>query len=181
MTGKGWTAFGSAGSSVNQFFKGKALYIDSMDIIYFVDAGNHRIVRIDDMTGKGWLTFGTKGSGVGQFEDELNGVTLDAQGRIYIGDEHNNRIVRIDDMTGKGWVEFSGLPNDKFVQPHDFGITKAGHIYVLDTGKRRVVRIDDMTGKVWIAFAPDAKTEDARYFHKWHMSAPHGMFVLERK
>ncbi|HLC89117.1 MAG TPA: NHL repeat-containing protein [Candidatus Nanoarchaeia archaeon] len=180
MTGKGWTAFGSAGSSVNQFFKGKALYIDSMDIIYFVDAGNHRIVRIDDMTGKGWLTFGTKGSGVGQFEDELNGVTLDAQGRIYIGDEHNNRIVRIDDMTGKGWVEFSGLPNDKFVQPHDFGITKAGHIYVLDTGKRRVVRIDDMTGKGWIAFAPDAKTEDARYFHKWHMSAPHGMFVLER-
>ena len=181
MTGKGWIAFGSAGSGVNQFFKGKALYIDSMGRIYFVDAGNHRIVRIDDMDGKGWVTFGTKGSGVGQFEDELNGVALDAQGRIYIGDEHNNRIVRIDDMAGKGWVEFGGLPNDKFVQPHDFGITKSGHIYVLDTGKRRVVRIDDMTGKGWIAFAPDAKTEDARYFHKWHMSATHGMFVLERK
>ncbi len=180
MTGKGWTTFGSPGSGVNQFFKGKGLAIDSMDRIYIVDAGNHRIIRIDDMTGKGWVTYGTKGSEVGQFEDELNGLSFDAQERIYISDEHNDRIVRIDDMTGKGWVEFGGLPNDKIGQPHDVSITKTGHIYILDTTNRRVVRIDDMTGKGWIAFAPDAKTEDARYFHKWHMSAPHGMFVVEK-
>ena len=106
MTGKGWTAFGSAGSGVNQFSKGKALTTDSMDRIYISDAGNHRIIRIDDMTGKGWVTYGTKGSGIGQFEDESNAVTVDTLGRIYIGDEHNHRIVRIDDMTGKGWIEF---------------------------------------------------------------------------
>ncbi len=180
MTGKGWTTFGSAGSGVNQFFKGKGLGIDSMDRIYIIDAGNHRIIRIDDMTGKGWITYGTKGSEVGQFEIELNGLSFDAQERIYMSDEHNDRIVRIDDLTGKGWVEFGGLPNDKIGQPHDVSITKTGHIYILDTTNRRVVRIDDMTGKGWIAFAPDAKAEDARYFHKWHMSAPHGMFVLER-
>ena len=180
MTGKGWTTFGSAGSGANQFFKGKSLAIDTMDRIYFVDAGNHRIVRIDDMTGAGWVTFGTKGSGAGPVEDELNGVTLDAQGRIYLGDEHNLRVVRIDDMTGKGWVEFGGLPNDKFGQPHAFGITKAGHIYVLDTTKQRIVRIDDMTGKGWIAFAPYATVAPDEY-KDWTMAAPHGMFVLERK
>ena len=181
MTGKGWTTFGSSGSGVHQLYKGKALAIDSMDRIYITDAGNNRIVRIDDMTGKGWVTYGTKGSGVGQFEDESNAVTLDAQGRIYIGDEHNHRIVRIDDITGKGLIEIGGLPKDKFGHPHAFGITKAGHIYILDTTNRRVVRIDDMAGKGWISFAPDAKTEDSRYFHKWRMTAPHGMFVIERK
>lgn len=180
MTGKGWATFGSAGSGVNQFSKGKALAIDSMDKIYLIDAGNHRIIRIDDMTGNGWVTYGTKGSGVGQFEDELNAVTLDSQGRIYVGDEHNHRIVRIDDMAGKGWIEFGGLPNDPFGQPHAFGITKAGHIYILDTLYHRIVRIDDMTGKGWIAFAPYATPIPAEY-HDWTMAAPHGMFVVEKE
>ncbi len=181
MTGKGRISFGTSGSGVNQFYKLKDISIDSMDRIYGADAGNYRLVRIDDMTGKGWVTYGgTKGSGIGQFEDESNGGVLDSQGRIYSVDEHNNRIVRIDDMTGKGWVEFKGLPNDPLKEPHDITIMKNGRIYILDSYNHRVVRIDDMTGKGWIAFAPDAKTEDPRNYHEWHMEGPHGMFVVER-
>src|SRR3989344_1189059 len=182
MTGKGWITYGTSGrtgepNTPSQVLlpPGKGLLVqpssiafDSKGRIYILSGAE--LARIDDMTGKGWVTYGTKGSGIGQFEDESNAVTVDGQGRIYIGDEHNHRIVRIDDMTGKGWVEFGGLPNDKFGQPHAFGITKAGHIYVLDTTNRRVVRIDDMTGKGWLAFAPYAKASPEKEY-EWRMAA----------
>lgn len=67
-----------------------------------------------------------------------------------------------------------------YISDFDVGCVDKCEIFNFNYTNSRIMRIDDMTGKGWIAFAPDAKTEDARYFHKWHMSAPHGMFVVER-
>src|SRR5271165_942505 len=72
MAGTNWVSFGTAGSGVNQFQFSFACGIGSIAIgpdkrIYIADAGNNRIVRIDDMTGANWTTFGTLGAGVGNF------------------------------------------------------------------------------------------------------------------
>jgi len=76
MTGTNWTTFGTAGSGVNQFHFSAGCGIGSIAIgpdkrIYIADAGNNRIVRIDDMTGANWTTFGTMGAGVDNFNAPL--------------------------------------------------------------------------------------------------------------
>jgi streptogramin lyase len=77
--------------------------------IFVADAGNNRIVRIDDMAGSGWSTLGgpAPGGGTNQFSNP-RGVAVDTAGRIYVSDAGNNRIVRIDDMTGAGWTTLGG-------------------------------------------------------------------------
>jgi streptogramin lyase len=71
MTGAGWVSLGTPGSGTNQFNCTQAqmggIFVDSAGRIYVVDAGNSRIVRMDDMTGSGWIAFGTHGTGVNQF------------------------------------------------------------------------------------------------------------------
>jgi streptogramin lyase len=56
LDGAGWTAFGSPGSSRNQFSSPSSIFIDPAGRIYIADRGNSRIVRINDMTGAGWAT-----------------------------------------------------------------------------------------------------------------------------
>ncbi len=75
--------------------------------IFVADAGNNRIVRIDDMTGAGWTTLGGQGNGNKQLTLP-NGIVVDAAGRIYVADFGNNRIVRMNDMTGAGWTTLGG-------------------------------------------------------------------------
>jgi hypothetical protein len=71
MSGAGWVALGTPGSGANQFNCSNArmgsIVVDTAGRIFVVDAGNHRIVRMDDMTGAGWTTFGSAGTGVNQF------------------------------------------------------------------------------------------------------------------
>src|SRR5271165_4028709 len=76
MIGTNWVSLGTTGSGVNQFHFSAACGIGSIAIgpdkrIYIADAGNNRIVRIDDMTGANWTTFGTMGSGVNNFNAPL--------------------------------------------------------------------------------------------------------------
>ncbi len=59
--------------------------------IFVVDAGNNRIVRMDDMAGAGWTTLGSGGSGVNQFVSPA-GIAVDRAGRIYVVDTGNHRI-----------------------------------------------------------------------------------------
>jgi predicted small lipoprotein YifL len=46
---------------------GGYIYLPPAPKIYVVDAGNNRIVRMDDMTRAGWTTLGSSGSGINQF------------------------------------------------------------------------------------------------------------------
>ncbi len=101
--------------------------------IFVTDAGNYRIVRIDDMTGAGWTTFGSTGSGVNQFNLPF-GIFVDATGKIYVADSGNNRLVRFDDMTGAGWTTFGALGGgvNQFRRPVGVSVDGAGRIYVAE-------------------------------------------------
>ena len=105
MTGAGWTtlAFGTSGSGTKQLPMPHGIFVGHgiSGKIYVIDAGNARIVRMDDMTGAGWTTFGTSGSGANQFSMP-HGIFVDTAGKIYVADPSNSRIVRIDNMTGRG-------------------------------------------------------------------------------
>ena len=61
VTGAGWTTFGSKGTGANQFNGPVGIYVDGADRIYVADAGNARIVRMNDMKGAGWMTLGNTG------------------------------------------------------------------------------------------------------------------------
>jgi streptogramin lyase len=110
MKGTNWVSYGSLGSGVGQFnkvpdvFKGpQSIFVDQAGKIYIADAGNARIVRIDDLTGKNWMTFGANGDGRGQQKGSV-GIFIDSKGRIHLTDPLNNRVIRIDDMSGAGWT-----------------------------------------------------------------------------
>jgi sugar lactone lactonase YvrE len=91
--------------------------VDRAGRIYVADAGNARIVRMNDMTGAGWTTLGSLGRGVKQFRNPP-GVFVDGAGRIYVADQGNGRVVRINDMTGAGWTTLNtqGITRAIFVR-----------------------------------------------------------------
>ena len=115
FTGKGWVAFGSKGTGVNQFnFTAQfpSPSVDSKGRVYIPDVLNSRIVRIDDMTGKGWTAYGERLGNeesddprVGKFTG-LVAVALDSKERIYILEQGIPRVIRVDDMQGNGWTAF---------------------------------------------------------------------------
>lgn len=67
MAGAGWTTFGGQGQGVNEFNAPTGIFVSPTGQIFVADAGNSRLVRIDNMTGAGWTTFGAAGSGPNQF------------------------------------------------------------------------------------------------------------------
>jgi streptogramin lyase len=149
MTGAGWTAFGSQGYGVGQFYDPLGIFLDSAMRIYITD-GVGRIIRVDDMTGKNWTQFGTFGSGTNQFRNP-SGIFVDGSGKIYVADGVNNRIVRINDMSGAGWTSFGseGAGINQFNVPNMLFVDPSGRIYITDSNNCRVVRIDDMSGAGW--------------------------------
>ncbi len=82
--------------------------MDSNGNLYFADAGNNRIRRVDFETGfisavAGTGNDGFSGDGGPATLAELNsphGVALDSAGNIFIADTNNQRIRRIDSGTG---------------------------------------------------------------------------------
>src|SRR5207244_5665607 len=86
------------------------LSIDAAGIIYVMDTGNTRLVRMDYLNGTNWTTFSGIGSGVGEFAQYVAPVAFDASGRIYVADTGNKRIVRMDDMNGTNWTTLTQSP-----------------------------------------------------------------------
>jgi DNA-binding beta-propeller fold protein YncE len=139
--------------------------------IYITDAGNNRIVRINDMTGAGWTVFGASGSGPNQFNTPV-GIYVDASGQIYVADSGNHRIVRFNDMTGTGWTVLEGAGQQRFEQPVGI-VLGGGRIYVTDAAGR-VIRINDMTGAGWTSYGtPPEPVGSAR---PGQFETPYGLF-----
>ncbi|NED67967.1 hypothetical protein G3I15_44240, partial [Streptomyces sp. SID10244] len=76
------------------------------DTVYVADAGNARIVQIDDLDGDTWSEYGsavpiTPGDQVarGAFRNPT-GIAVDDLGRIYVTDTKLGSLVRFDDMSG---------------------------------------------------------------------------------
>ena len=87
--------------------------MDGADRIYVADAGNARIVRMNDMKGAGWMTLGN--TGPHRFMVPV-GIYADGAGRIYVADFA--RVVRVNDITGTGWTTFNtpGITRAIFVR-----------------------------------------------------------------
>lgn len=106
--GVGWSYFGEQGSGVGQFDRPTGIAIDASGRIYVADAGNARIVRLDDTDGSGWAAYGqrlTKAAQLtapGRFAEPTD-VAAGADGRLHIADPQVGRVVSIDDIDGGGW------------------------------------------------------------------------------
>lgn len=148
-----WTSFGTFGSGTGNLSSPMSVAFDSAGRIYIGDAGNQRIVRMDDMNGTNWVSYGIHGSGAGNFASSV-GIAVAPDGRIYIADNSNSRIIRIDDMSGKNWTTYgtagSGVGNFNGITYMAFDST--GRLYLTDTYNSRIVRIDDMSGTHWTAY-----------------------------
>jgi streptogramin lyase len=103
MTGAGFTALGSAGDRVGEFFLPEDVTTDTTGHIYIADSGNSRVVRIDDMSGAGWITRGAYSG----HTFKPTSIDIDSDDRIYFFDRDHDRIVRINDIQGTGWKTHS--------------------------------------------------------------------------
>ena len=118
-------------------------------VMLIADAGNGRIVRMDDFSGAGWAAF-TYPS-VNKSLISPTAVAADAQGRIYASSLGDDWISRMDDITGKGFVTL-GRPGSgvrEFAAPFGMTIDAQDHIYVADADNGRIVRMDSIDGSGW--------------------------------
>ncbi len=135
------------------------LALDADGNLYFADAGNHRIRRVDASTGTittvaGNGVVGFAGDGGPAAEAQLAypvGLALDADGNLYVADAGNRRIRRVDASTrtittvaGSGVEGFLGDGGQalkaQFMLPWDVAADADGKVYVSDVNRLRVAR-----------------------------------------
>jgi DNA-binding beta-propeller fold protein YncE len=125
-----------------------ATAVDAKGRIYVVDAGLHRIVRVDDLSGHGFTTLGgpSPGSGVGQL-DTPRGIALTSAGKILVTDEGNRRVVQMDDLSGAGWITWSmpALGADP-PAPAGIAVDRSGRILAVDFQHSLLYRMHGIDG-----------------------------------
>ena len=159
---------GDNGPATNaQLFLPSGLCVDTDGNIYFSDAGNMVIRKIDVATN---IITTIAGNGVsGDFGDggpatnaQLNGpcgVCFDKAGNILFADEHNNKIRKVDITSGiittvagtgvNGYIGDNGpATNAKLNLPTEVCIDSSGNILFSDTGNEVVRKIEVSTGVV---------------------------------
>jgi hypothetical protein len=141
------------------------LKVDVSGNIFYADANEARIRRIDNATGNittiaGNGTSGFAGDGAAATSAEINyptGLVLDALGNIYIADQNNNRIRKITissgiitTIAGTGIAGFSGdgaaATSAELSAPQRLALDNLGNIYIVDNGNSRVRKITISTG-----------------------------------
>ena len=132
---------GLATSAVLNYPKGLA--IDTSDNLYFVDANNHQIRKID-ASSKIITTVAGSTTGSGPALNQLNlptDVAVDAAGTLYIADAGNYRIMQVRDgvpsvvmSNGQG----SGL--HQLESTEGLAVGPDGYLYIADTMNHRVLR-----------------------------------------
>lgn len=134
------TTLGSLGSGNLQFDNPTDVAFDAQGRIYVADAGNQRIVRMDDFTGAGWTTLDV--SSVIDNGSPTMDLTIGPDGKIYFCVRLDHIVCRADDMADTE-IETYG---DYINVINDIKVDEDGKIYIMDSMHNRVVRIDDMTG-----------------------------------
>jgi hypothetical protein len=133
------------GSGVGQFAQyGAPVAFDASGRIYVADAGNRRIVRMDDMNGTNWTTL-TQSPVINGYIYSLQspiGIAVDPAGKIYIADagSYQPSVVRVDDMTGTNWTSIYLGAN---ATPHSIAVDSSGMVLVGGGGAQIV---DNMVG-----------------------------------
>lgn len=152
MSGTNWVGLGErpgCGKEKADPLKApNAIALDGNGRIYIADAGNNRIVRVDDMKGSNWTVLGGKGDGSDRLRNPM-GVYVTGNDRILIADTDNNRIVQVDDMAGMNWTTLGskGDGTGQFNAPR--GINDFGLICIADSQNNRLVQIEDIAGAGW--------------------------------
>jgi streptogramin lyase len=136
-----------------------SVHVDAQGRIYYTQAQEGTVIRVDDITGANPVTLSDPGLRI----DGPGGITTDTQGRIYVVDVMGNDITRFDNMAGANPVTFGSTGNG--VGQFDFGTSQGapgaidldaqGRIYIADYNNRRIVRINDMTGAGWTTMGMD--------------------------
>ncbi len=158
--GAGWTRFGTRGSGAGHFERPAATAFLSDGTMLVLDAGNCRIVRIEDIAGTGWVTYGHRGRPTagdvaeGAFADP-RGIAVDTADRIWVSDPGANRVTRVDGIDGAGWVQVTLPAGAKPTIP--YGICAHGDgVIVIDVGNMRLLLVgEDATtvvdlGATWL-------------------------------
>jgi NHL repeat len=145
--GSGWTRFGTHGDGVGEFDRPAATEFLSSGPMLVLDAGNCRLVCIDDITGAGWSAYGHRGRPTagdvaeGAFADP-RGLAVDTSDRIWVTDPGANRVIRVDAADGGGWTQISLPAGANPTVPYGICPYRDG-VLVVDVGNTRLLLVDD--------------------------------------
>jgi sugar lactone lactonase YvrE len=150
IAGNGTEGFGGDGGPAQNaaLFRPFGLALDKANNLFFVDAANNRVRRIDSTTftittvaGNG--TPGFSGDGGPAISAGLNnplGIAIDSEGNLFIADEKNHRVRQVDPsgiittIAGNGVPGFSGdgapAINASLAFPKDVLLDSAGNLLI---------------------------------------------------
>ncbi len=187
---------GDGGSSTAARLNAPAsVAVDAAGNVYFADAGNNRVRRIDASgvitTVAGSGITGSSGDGGSAVLAQLNGpfgICIDAAGNLYIADEGNSRIRRVNaagiitTIAGTGIAGFSGDGGQATQAavnfPQAVTVDASGNLYIADTRNLRVRRvtpagvISTIAGTGMRGFTGDGGQATLA-----QMRAPHGLAI----
>ncbi len=153
---------GGAGS--NQLSLPYGVYVDSSNILYVTDYGNHRIQRFPANSTS--ATNGTTiagGNGVGSALNQMNNprsIHIDYFGNLYVADYENNRVLLFPSgstSSTNGIVvaggNGSGNAANQLSNPYGVFADNAGNLFVTDQSNNRVQKWNAYTPKT--TYAPN--------------------------
>ncbi|HEX9047054.1 MAG TPA: immunoglobulin domain-containing protein [Verrucomicrobiae bacterium] len=160
IAGTGTAGFsGDGGPATNACVIPTDLALDAAGNLYFAEAYNARIRRVDTsgiittVAGNGVATYA--GDGGAATNASLNfpcGVAFDANGNLFIGDQFNNRVRRVDTngiittVAGNGdsasYGDGGAATNAGVRGPVGLAFDRSGNLYIAQYSENRVRRMD---------------------------------------
>ena len=155
VAGNGAASFSgdNATATAATLFTPQAIALDSANILYIADTGNHRIRKVSSgiittIAGTGKQNYsGDAGPATSATLDTPTALVFDASNNLYIADSHNHAVRKISGTTittiaGNGTPSFSGDYNPPtsatLYNPTGIGLDPAGNLYIADTGNNRI-------------------------------------------
>ena len=159
---------GDSGPAINSILnQPEGLCLDKWGNVYFADAGNSRVRKIDMATGiittvAGKDSVGYNGDNIAATNAKLfvsDDVDIDTAGNLYIADGKNYRVRKISALTGIiTTVAGNGIPgnngdgglatNAQLQGVYGLRLDKAGNIYIADMDNYRIRKVNINTGVI---------------------------------
>jgi len=135
--------WGGHGRAEGQFVRPQNLRVDANDLIWVVDACNHRI-QVFDATGESARlvkVWGEYGDQPGELSYPYD-LVLDGQGHLYVTEYGNHRVQKFD-LNGNslGVWGSSGKQPGELDSPWALELDDQGRIHVIDSENHRVQRV----------------------------------------
>jgi DNA-binding beta-propeller fold protein YncE len=133
--------FGKSGIEAGELQRVRALAIGPDDMLYAVDACNHRI-QVFDREGVYVRSFGEAGAKLGQFSYPYD-LAFNKNGELYVVERGNMRVQK---LTKEGQPLGSwggpGSASGQLSDPWAIVLDQNGHLHVIDTENHRVQRVN---------------------------------------